>query len=863
MTMQLDIDAAIIVPVNIAALISDTDFKTRDEGIAYNESNMNLVWNFQTMAGVVTQTAVTPTTGGGDYDWSHLGDAMYAIGIPASGGASINNDTEGYGWFSGLADGVLPWRGPTIQFLTEENSNATSGEVGSIGSGGAGATNFEAAGDNTTRDTIDNAAAVDKGSGLVGIPVTGHAFIAGREVTITGTTFYDAAYEIISQTTDEVVITATYNAETFAGSETINSSVKGIEFVGTITANTYLNIAHKDGVTHDMDDDGDIIDIVYIYNVGGGRTGTIVNLIANLNGNSDEVVVKTYNRVASAWETVETLKGAGGSSFVPLEPDLLNRNTGTGADLGDVFIRFATESTSPNSLAVDKLTVAAVNIGQSVGYTRGRVHLDTVSGVAGVESFVNGVGDNHSLTIADVQALLSSVNLKDIQVINGSTVVLGATMDNRSLFGDNWILDLDGRSVTNAYIEGASSITGICTCAPGQEVHFEGGRFLTATVQLGHFDFCGFAGTITLDLAGDYNWHNCYSNVPGPNGPVFTKTAGQTITGEWRYWSGSVTLSGIEAGDVFTISGELGTVTLNGAEGVVEIRGTYKNIVDNRSGTPTLNTDGAIRGVDVASILADTTALLLRIPAALFTGITSMAQWLGLMAGKQTGDATARTEIRATGAGSGTFDETDDAQESLRDQGDSAWVTGNTVTPDVAGTAATLHGVTDGKIDAVAAMEPHGTPMRGTENAALASVLGALADAASDGDPTSTDTIMQYAKQLINILVGSDGVTTFPAEAAPGDGVSLAEVLRAVHADVTGIAGNSMLTPAEIWDLTNGVETSLTPREAMRLISTAAAGVLAGAGTTEVTIKGAGVAITRITATVDEDGNRSVVVLNV
>lgn len=51
----------------------------------------------------------------------------------------------------------------------------------------------------------------------------------------------------------------------------------------------------------------------------------------------------------------------------------------------------------------------------------------------------------------------------------------------------------------------------------------------------------------------------------------------------------------------------------------------------------------------------------------LFDGITSVAEWLGLIAGKQTGDATARTELRATGVGSGTFDETVDSQEAVAD----------------------------------------------------------------------------------------------------------------------------------------------------------------------------------------------------
>lgn len=61
------------------------------------------------------------------------------------------------------------------------------------------------------------------------------------------------------------------------------------------------------------------------------------------------------------------------------------------------------------------------------------------------------------------------------------------------------------------------------------------------------------------------------------------------------------------------------------------------------------------------------TTLLSRIPSGIFTGITSLAQWLGLIAGKHSGNSTARTEIRATGAGSGTFDETTDSLEAVRD----------------------------------------------------------------------------------------------------------------------------------------------------------------------------------------------------
>lgn len=72
--------------------------------------------------------------------------------------------------------------------------------------------------------------------------------------------------------------------------------------------------------------------------------------------------------------------------------------------------------------------------------------------------------------------------------------------------------------------------------------------------------------------------------------------------------------------------------------------------------------------------------------------------------------------------------------------------------------------------------------------------VGAVDEATAAGDPSATESVMQYVKQIVNVLVGATGVTTFPSEAAPANNVSLAEVVRAIHADVTGltftVAGN-------------------------------------------------------------------------
>lgn len=150
--MKMAVDTAVTVPVNVCPLIDDTDFKTRETSVAYNAAGLDLVWNFVTPAGVQTQTAVTPTNTGGSYDWVNVGDGMYNIEIPASGGASINNDTEGYGWFSGLATGVLPWVGPIIEFVP---AHVVNGLV--TGSSNLQVDSIKISGDATAADNLENA----------------------------------------------------------------------------------------------------------------------------------------------------------------------------------------------------------------------------------------------------------------------------------------------------------------------------------------------------------------------------------------------------------------------------------------------------------------------------------------------------------------------------------------------------------------------------------------------------------------------------------------------------------------------------------------------------------------------------------
>lgn len=136
--IYMDVDTALSeVPVNAIPLTDSTDFVTLETAVAHNAAGMSLEWHFVTTGGAYTVTSVTPTTGGA-YDWAHQGKGMYTIEIPASGGASINNDAEGFGYFVGSVTGVLPFRGPTICFraaglnnlLIDDAHSATRGLAG-------------------------------------------------------------------------------------------------------------------------------------------------------------------------------------------------------------------------------------------------------------------------------------------------------------------------------------------------------------------------------------------------------------------------------------------------------------------------------------------------------------------------------------------------------------------------------------------------------------------------------------------------------------------------------------------------------------------------------------------------------------
>lgn len=122
-------------------------------------------------------------------------------------------------------------------------------------------------------------------------------------------------------------------------------------------------------------------------------------------------------------------------------------------------------------------------------------------------------------------------------------------------------------------------------------------------------------------------------------------------------------------------------------------------------------------------------------------------------------------------------------------------------------------------------------------------VRSALGLASANLDTQLAATYDAIDTEVAAIKAKTDNLPATPA--AAGDGMTLTNA---------GIDA--------IFDRANGVETGYTLRQALRLMASALLGELSGAATTTIVIRDMGDSKTRITATVDPDGNRSALSLD-
>lgn len=211
--------------------------------------------------------------------------------------------------------------------------------------------------------------------------------------------------------------------------------------------------------------------------------------------------------------------------------------------------------------------------------------------------------------------------------------------------------------------------------------------------------------------------------------------------------------------------------------------------------------------------------LLNRLGAFTGTGVNTVLGFFAAMMGK--------TETKPSDAPS-SYTVATDSLEALRDRGDAAWTSGGSVdlTP-VTDQLTTI----EGKIDTV------DTNVDAVQTIVTTNLDVAVSSRLASGDVTVA------AASISTIRSGLSTLTT---------------------SDIDGrLAANNNAAADALLDRSNGVESGLTLRQWLRLGAASLFGKIAGAGTTTVTARDYNDTKDRITATVDEDGNRTAVTRDV
>lgn len=337
-----------------------------------------------------------------------------------------------------------------------------------------------------------------------------------------------------------------------ATGDNTGGAIHGATFVGAQAGGTtYTNTAGEDLVYHQLTSTANVIDIVYNYNVGAGRTGTKATFKGYIVSSNDTFDVQAWDYVNSVWETRGYIVGQTGTTNVTKDFALLSRNTGTSTDAGDVHIRLKGRAgNSSPSIFLDELLVTGSNIGQTVGYSNGSIWV-SATGTAGTTPYVNGTGDN-PCPWANALTISSTLGIKRFEIAPATTITLSAPASGMSLAGKGWKLDLGGQDISYGTITGCEWVSGTATSTAWESFFW---NCQMSTCRLGEADLhtCHITDVITLGAAAPYLFHNCVGVPIGTPGIDYDASgASHVVCGNW---SGNCTITNMGVGDTLIFNG--------------------------------------------------------------------------------------------------------------------------------------------------------------------------------------------------------------------------------------------------------------------------------------------------------------------
>lgn len=376
---------------------------------------------------------------------------------------------------------------------------------------------------------------------------------------------------------------------------------------GTETANSHAQTRALDGIRHEHEDDGGIIDLYYEFLIGGTGRPVAVAFAGLLNGNNDLLKVYAKHWATDTWDQVGTLNGQNSETVNILDQyDLLESHVGTGDDAGKVWLRYYGTGLTDATLRVDSLHLAYSIVGSATGYEGGAVWIDTTKGTAGAVRDVNGVADNPVRSLADARVIADLKKLSKFVVLPGSSLTLDEPYIGFSFEGVNFSIDLNDQDVSGTIITGAD-IHGNDSGTNDSPLHLHDCVLNTSSFGVIHAIHCELAGVITITQSGHYVFEKCFSSVAGIATPSLD--VGETIIDtdfSIRNYSGGLQFNNLgQAGvDIVTFEGT-GQYILDAScvGGIFAVRGNIEK-TDNSGGAVTIYEDARVTISSIEAYLA-------------------------------------------------------------------------------------------------------------------------------------------------------------------------------------------------------------------------------------------------------------------
>lgn len=422
------------------------------------------------------------------------------------------------------------------------------------------------------------------------------------------------------------------------GSAAISTVAAGLgsAIVGTVVTGDYTDTFTLNQVYHQITDSGGNMTVDYEFNVGGAGVATEAVWIGRLTGDNDDMSVQAYNWVTTTWEGIGLIEGSNSSNDGEARFNLNLAHTGTtGANKGLARVRGIGTGLSSANFYMDQVYISYAIVAQSVGYANGAVWVDTTHGVAGSELYVNGTADNPCSTWADALLIGANLNLHRFHLSSETSITLTADSSAYEIIGAGSGVELNGQNITGTQFSYCTiSGTGTGTSSP----HFIECSLGTATLPAAILDRCGLAATVTCGSSGDYFLVDCFSQGSGSGSPIFDLNGVGSSNISVRRFGGGLRLQGLTTGDVVSAEATVGgSLNLDGTAGSVEVRGRWKQVVDNSSGALTIVVSK--NPADVTSINGEEAS-----------AVNLAASTLGIVATTVTGTPTTTTLNLAAGS---------------------------------------------------------------------------------------------------------------------------------------------------------------------------------------------------------------------